>query len=378
MILEIKNGIPLKGRVELPPSKSETIRALILTALAGGDLSRVTEGFNAPFCDDIAFAAEAAKHLSESPDAGSSAALLRMLIPVQLVLTGRAQVKCSDALIARGHAELEACFGAPLAEENGALTMTDPVIGDSFEIDCSRSSQFLSGLLIALPLMERDCRITVKNGLVSSPYAAMTLDIVRQFGGRIDETERGFVTHPSRYALPERMPVTGDMSLAAVYKAMNALGAHIDIGGAGADTRQPDKDISRHLSADECDVTDCPDIAPILAAAACAKCGDTVITGTGRLRTKESDRAKTSAELIRALGGSAETGEDRMIIHGRGALRGGECSSFGDHRIAFAAAVTAPICDEPILLRGAECVKKSAPRFWQDFAALGGVIGERY
>lgn len=376
MILEIKNGIKLEGRAELPPSKSEAIRALLLTALAGGDISRVTEGFRAPFCDDIVSAAEAAGRLTDLPDAGSSAALLRMLVPIQLVLMGRARVRASAALISRGHAELETVFGAPLRISDGIVEMDHPVTGGVFEVDCSRSSQFLSGLMIALPLVDRECEIVIKNGLVSAPYARMTFDFVRAFGGSIEFTERGYVTRPSRYEVPERIPLTGDESAAAAFEAMNALGSRVEIVGKGRDTRQPDGAFMRLLPLDDCDISDCPDLTPILAAAACAKDGDTVLRGVGRLKTKESDRARTAAELIRAIGGCAETGEDELIVHGGYKLRGGECSAANDHRIAFAAAVLAGICEEPVILHGAECVTKSAPRFWEDLAALGAQIRE--
>lgn len=370
MKLVLKNGIKPKGMVTLPPSKSEAIRAALLLALSGEAPEKAVAGFDAPFCGDVENALAAARELSDVY-AGESAALLRFAIPVQAALFGRISVRADARLIKRGVEEAEECLGISLApDENGLIRTEAHLTASRFLIDCSRSRQFLSGLLIALPLLDRECEIIVKNGLVSKPYAEITLRFVRLFGGRIEETETGFLTRPSVYRAPERIPVTGDASYAAVFEAMNALGGQVEITGKGEGSLQPDAAFPALCELADISVTDCPDLAPLLAAAACAKTGDTMIHGTARLRTKESDREAGTVELIRSLGGSAEAGGGFITVHGTGSLSGGECDIHGDHRLAFAAAVMALVCESPVVFEGAECAYKSAPGFIEDLKKL--------
>ena len=375
MRIRIENGIMPKGVVKLPPSKSEAIRAALLLGLSGEDPRRAVEGFDAPFCADLNCALLAAEKL-DSAFVGESAALMRMLIPVQAALFGRVSVLADEALLKRGFGEIEDCLGMSLApDENGLIRTEAHLTASRFVIDCSRTSQFLSGLLMALPLLDRECEIVIKNGLVSKPYAEMTLRFVRLFGGRIEETETGFVTYPSRYTAPESIPVKGDRSYAAVFETMNLFGGEVMTLGE-RDELQPDQGFLTVSSLPEIDVTDCPDLLPLLAVTACGRAGETAIFGTGRLSSKESDRPKTVEKLIRDLGGSAEALDNRLVVHGSGYLEGGSCSSFGDHRIAFAAAAAALISKSPVTVENAECVVKSAPRFWEDLKKLGMEISE--
>ena len=377
MKLLIKNGITPKGRVSLPPSKSEAVRAALLLGLCGGDPMRAVENYPArPLCDDVMRALAAADTAVPVPDAGSSAALLRMLVPVRLALYGRADIRADERLAARGMQELERCLGAEVRFDNGMLSMEKTLSSARYEIDCSRSSQFLSGLLIALPLLPRECEIVVRGGLVSKGYADMTLRFARLFGARVEETEEGFVTHPSRYTEPVTIPVFGDLSYAAVFRAMNALGGEVEISGMTDDPMQPDGRFYELAGLPDADVADCPDLMPVLAACACGRKADTVIRGAGRLAFKESDRLRGMERLISDLGGEAYVLGDALVVRGRGGLHGGECSAQGDHRLCFAAAALAAICDKPVTLCGAESVTKSAPRFWEDYSGLDGDIIE--
>ena len=366
----LQNGIRPKGSVTLPPSKSEAVRAALLYALSGEDPALAVKGFEAPFCRDIECAIGAARGLGGAANVCESAALLRMLIPVSLALCGRAEIEGSEKVFMRGIGELEECFKASARIEKSRLYMEKTLDKSVYEIDCSRSSQFLSGLLIALPLTGRKCEIVIKRGFVSKPYAHMTAELVRRFGGRIEETERGFLTYPARYTAPEAAPVAGDESYAAVFRAMNFAGGQIEITGSAGDPLQPDSAAEELMGKSESDVTDCPDLLPILAAAACVKRGVTIIRGTARLKAKESDRESGIVQMIRDLGGEAFVGENCVVIGGEGRLAGGECSSMGDHRLAFAAAVMACVCEKPVLLHGAEAVEKSAPAFWKDLSRL--------
>lgn len=373
MSFEFKNRIRHAGRVILPPSKSEAIRACLLLALSGDSPELAVKGYpKETLCEDVLCAIGAAGFLGNSPYVGGSAALLRMLLPIELALFGRAEVYCEPRLVSRGIEELEEALGVRAEKGKNRIVLTKKLDMERLFIDCSRSSQFLSGLLIALPLIPHDCEIIIKNGLVSRPYAEMTCDFVRLFGGRIEETGEGFITHPSRYAAPESLPVSGDVSYAAVFEAMNALGGSVEVIGKSDVTRQPDKRFFELVNENECDITDCPDLTPLLAAVACGKNGETVIRGTARLKTKESDRAEGVAQMINDLGGNAEAGENSLLIRGRGGLDGGCCSVLSDHRLVFAAAVMAMISSTPVVIDDIGCVKKSAPQFPHDIKRLTG------
>ena len=140
--------------------------------------------------------------------------------------------------------------------------------------------------------------------------------------------------------------------------------------------KQADFAIRKFVFKDNIDISNSPDLFPILCILSCGKTGNTVITGTARLRGKESDRVNAMLECIRSLGGSAECGENNIIIHGTGSLCGGTVDSFHDHRIVMAAAIASLICSNPVVIRGFEAVNKSAPQFFNDFKALGGTVVE--
>ncbi|MCR5809075.1 MAG: hypothetical protein K6G56_05885 [Clostridiales bacterium] len=376
----VRNGVMPKGKVFLPPSKSEVIRRALLLGLCGEDPRKALAGYEGtPVCRDTAFALEASSHLAGEVCAGESAALLRLALPVKLIMGG-GDITGEENVLRRGIWEYEECFARCFARRRERISLGDTrgIFQNKtrFVIDCGRSSQFLSGLLIALPTLDRECEIIIKNGLVSRPYADMTLRIVREFGGIIEETETGYRTYPSKYRAPENARAAGDTSYAAVFKAMNAMGGRVELCGADEDTTRPDAVFPDPAAISECDITDCPDLLPVLAAAACGKSGDTVIRGTSRLRTKESDREKETVRLIRALGGEAHIMGDRILVRGKGGLSGGEYRAANDHRMVFAAAAAALISEKPVEIIGAECVEKSAPAFFEDIKKLGMEITE--
>lgn len=362
----------LAGRVALPPSKSEAIRAALLLRLSGGDPYEALRGYAGQMlCDDICHAIEAACALDRCPDAGESAALLRMTVCIQAALYGRVRVRAARRLWERGLWEAEECFHMPLDYSEGLVTGTAEVNADGrYEIDCSRTSQFLSGLLIALPLLPRECEIRVIKGSVSKPYSDMTADMVKRFGGDVEIARGGFITRSSCYEKPDELTIHGDESYAAVFRAVNLLGGRVEIEGSNEASFQPDKDFLKLAALCDCDISDHPDLAPLLAVTACGKTGETVLRGTARLKTKESDRESGAVRLITELGGSAENEGGRIMINGTGRLRGGVFDPRGDHRMCFAAAVASLICEEPVVILDTECVNKSAPGFWRDWKEL--------
>jgi 3-phosphoshikimate 1-carboxyvinyltransferase len=261
------------------------------------------------------------------------------------------------------------------------------------------SSQFISGLLFSLPLLEGDSLIRVTGILESRPYVDMTLEALGIFNIKIEEAGQPLtfrVPGSQMYCSPGTVHAEGDWSNAAFWLSAGAIGAgSISCTGLKADSRQGDRAITgllerfgAHVSYDrdsvtvspgalrgiEIDAGDTPDLVPVLAAAASVAEGETVIRNAGRLRIKESDRLRTVAISLSNLGADVAETEDGLVIHGKRTLPGGETESFGDHRIAMTAAVLSAACTGPVVITNAEAVRKSYPGFFEDFnTALGGV-----
>lgn len=262
-----------------------------------------------------------------------------------------------------------------------------------FEIRGDVSSQYITGLLFILPLCgAQGLRLTTT--LESAGYVDLTADALRRFGVTVKRDGALFFTE-GRYAAP-RVPIDaeGDWSNAAFWLCGVRDTDEITLTGLDLSSFQPDRricDILRRMgmtiTTEENRVTasaprgthgvafdarDIPDLVPVLCVRAAASGGDTVISGTRRLRIKESDRVQAVCELITRIGGDIRADEDHIYIHGTGSLSGGDVNSFGDHRIAMSAAVAAAFCKAPVAIHGARAVEKSYPQFFEHFKALSG------
>lgn len=231
----------------------------------------------------------------------------------------------------------------------------------NYKIDGNISSQFISGLLFALELISGSSYLEITGKVESVPYINMTRQVLAQFQ---------VPTFTSR----ELVTIEGDWSNGAFWLAANALGSSIRLTNLAYDSIQGDRAISdllQNLNA-HCviDVSDNPDLVPILAIVAATKSG-ACFTNIQRLRLKESDRVASTVAMINSMGGKAEVVEDTMQILGTG-LTGGTVDSQHDHRIAMAAAIGATVCSEPITILGAEAVEKSYSKFWEEYRNLGG------
>ena len=232
----------------------------------------------------------------------------------------------------------------------------------AYRMDGSVSSQFISGLMMALPLIEGETSLEITGNVESKPYIEMTRQAIGLFKAN----------------RPKRIEVEGDWSNAAFWLAANALGSTVTVTGLQDSSPQGDRAITELLPLLNGKATisaaDIPDLVPVLAVVAAAKQG-AVFTDIRRLRLKESDRVASIITMLESLGGKAEATENTLTVFGTG-LTGGAVDSFGDHRIAMAAAIAATVCKEPVTILGAECVKKSYPAFWEDYSRLGGNYGE--
>ncbi len=295
--------------------------------------------------------------------------------------------------------------------ENGHMPLSchGRLAGGHYELAANVSSQFISGLLFALPLTGEECSIRLTGKLESGSYIEMTLQALDKFGIRVNRFGDTLTLPPAqRYRIPEgteTMSVEGDWSSAAFWLVAGAVGhAPISCSGLNATTsRQGDRAIVEILkrmgacietatSADtgkECitsrpsrlkgcriDCRDTPDLVPALAVAAAMAEGDTVFDNIARLRLKESDRVATVCDMLQQFGIGTHTTADTLTVKG-GHPHGATVDSFGDHRIAMAAAVLgASIAGENTSVTDAGCVAKSYPAFFDDFRALGGITEE--
>jgi len=263
------------------------------------------------------------------------------------------------------------------------------------------SSQYVSGLLFALPLLSGDSTIRVEGVLESRPYIDMTLDALRLFGVAILEEEGQVFRIPGGQTgrSPKNVRVEGDWSNAAFWLSAGAIGHNgVTCTGLNLNSLQGDRAIVKMLArfgaqvygendsvtvsagrlhGIEIDAADTPDLVPVLAAVASSAEGKTIIRNAGRLRIKESDRLHTVAACLSGLGADVAETEDGLIIVGKKGLSGGETESFGDHRIAMTAAVISARCTGPVLIKNAQAVNKSYPGFFMDFnTKLGGISKE--
>ena len=414
----------LSGSALVPPAKSEAHRALLLAALGKGDCC--LNGFPPPLCDDTiamingvtALGAQVRQEGTQlvvtpapAPVYGRAmveccvhacAAALRMLIPAFLVRGQAVRFVMEQGLFKRpldAFDPLMDKLGAKMVRipdfRNGkaAVEITGRMPAGSYEIDGSRSSQFASGMLIALAHAADEngipapSHLTVTGPIVSRPYLDMTLKLMEHFHASCAETSEGhFRLEPCIQPSPAEAAVTGDWSQAAVFLCMNAMGSDISVTNLYKDENglQGDARVQQVLSsmqqngrltAGVIDCSDIPDLAPILALTCSQADGVSTLTGVSRLRIKESDRLAATQELLEQLGVHTEVSadSDTLRVHGPVALKGGfAADARGDHRLVMFLAAAALIADAPITVHGVECISKSWPGFIQTYRQLGG------
>lgn len=391
----------LAGKVTVPGSKSMAHRGLIAAALADGP-SRIQ---NATPSGDLeatirCLTALGAKIRREGEDllvtpltrrwrercllpCGESGSTLRFLLPVAAALGAPARFTGEGRLPDRPIGPLGEALeqgGAILTGLRLPLDLDGRLRPGEYLLPGNVSSQYITGLLLALPLLDGESAIRLTTPLESAAYVEMTLQVLAQFGVKAwREGERYCIPGGQTYRA-STFSVEGDYSAAAFFLAANAIGSQVECLGLRGDSAQGDKAILSHLGAIRrggdiaIDVSQCPDLAPALAVAAAYGKGETTLTGAGRLRLKESDRLTALTAVLTQLGAQVEEGPDYLTIQGVPALRGGTAiDPLGDHRIAMAAAIAALGAKAPVTIRDAQCVGKSYPQFFHHMKLLGGV-----
>jgi 3-phosphoshikimate 1-carboxyvinyltransferase len=260
-------------------------------------------------------------------------------------------------------------------EISGVLT------GGKYEIEGNVSSQFITGLLFALPLAKEDSEIIMTSHLESRPYVDITIDILRRYGIEISETENSFLIKGNQKYTPYDEHIEGDYSQAAFFFVANALGSDVNILNLKEDSVQGDKAIT-DIIADtlkngsvtgyKADCSDIPDLVPILSVLGAYGNMPSTIYNAERLRIKESDRLAACTDMLNNLGGNVTVTSDGLEILPTNGLNGGTIDSYGDHRIVMAAAIAALNCKDDVIIKGAEAAEKSYPTFFEDYVKLGG------
>lgn len=405
----------IKGMVAAPASKSVMQRAVASSLLAPGESLIV----NPSFCDDSVAAMRVAEGLgasiirksdfiavkgginpvTDTLNCGESGLCIRMFTPVAALTGENITLTGEGSLVNRPVSSIEdslGILGVDVRSERGCVPVrvSGKLHGGEIEIDGSLSSQFLTGLLMALPLADNDSVIKVKN-LKSREYADLTVDVLAAFGVNIiNNGYSEFRIRGGQSFRPCLIDIEGDWSGAAFLLCAGAVAGRVSVTGLKGNSRQPDRAVIDALKACgayiihkndifevgagplhgfEFDATGCPDLFPPLAALALHCKGESVITGAGRLMHKESDRGGVLVSEFRKMGGVVTVDNDRMIIQGS-KLSGAVVESHGDHRIAMACVIAGLRADGTVQIDGAECVSKSYNEFYNDMKKLGAVI----
>lgn len=376
---------PLSGAVTPPPSKSLSHRALIAAYLARS-ADRIAHLASSQDIEATRRCMEALLTVSDGfpvLDCGESGSTLRFLIPLALVLRGGGKFTGRGRLMERPQEPYFAIFranGIHFELSGGALSVSGALRAGEFSLPGDVSSQFVTGLLYALPLLPGDSAVSITSSLESRSYVSMTQEVLRSYGVLVENRDfQRFIIPGGQKYLPCDYTVESDWSQAAFWYAARNLGHPVEITGPDPDSPQGDRAVARlacTLAGDgdvEIDLAQIPDLLPPLAAMAGARRGVTRFTGAARLRMKESDRIETTARMLRAFGVECDTGPDFLTVRGGNGLRSCAVDGAGDHRIVMAAAILASGADGPVTIRGAEAVEKSYPGFFDDYKKLGGI-----
>ena len=378
----------LSGVVTPPASKSMAHRAVLAMALADrqGTLSNLSDSQDIQATRRCVEALKTPRSDGELPflDCGESGSTLRFVIPIALALAGGGVFTGRGRLMERPQGPYFDMFdeqGIFYEQKDGILTIQGTLTPGVYHLPGNVSSQFVTGMLYALPLLTGDSTIKITTPLESSGYVDMTLDMLEKFGISVENQNYETFRVPGNQTYQARdIAVESDWSQAGFWYAANFLDNRVSIQGLDPSSTQGDRMVASlywKLAKPgdvDIDVSGCPDLLPPLAVMAAIRQGTTRFVNAARLRIKESDRLATVHHLLTALGGQAEEGPDSLTVHGVSAFTGGTVDGANDHRIVMAAAIAATRANAPVTILGAEAVNKSYPSFWEDYKRLGGVF----
>ena len=413
----------LKGEVIIPPSKSLGHRGIIAASLSRG----VCKIFNVQYSKDILATLNIMENLGVkvkkdenslmidgkdifnfykdeiSLDCNESGSTLRFLIPVSLIRHGN-YVFCGGGKL--GERPLKPYYEIfdekninYFVDEGGLpLHISGGLKSGIYKVEGNVSSQFITGLMFALPMLDGDSEIHIINKLESKGYVDLTLDVLRCFGIIIENYDyKTFKIKGNQSYEAKDYYIEGDYSQGAFFLVAGAIGSSIDCKGLKESSLQGDKviiDILKRMGAlvvrngdnvcakpsktkgIDIDVSDCPDLVPILAVLGSLSQGTTKILNAKRVRTKECDRLMAITKELNKMGAKITELEDSLIIEGINEFEGGTVSSHNDHRIAMALSIAATRAKNPVVIEEANSIEKSYPNFYEDYILLGGKVDE--
>lgn len=431
LLLKAPNG--LNGTLRVPVSKSYAHRILICSALADKPTTIIGklegEDINATIECLVSIGARIEK-ISENEtmvfpikilpdnnpvvDVKESGSTLRFFLPIITALGLKVRVKGSGRISKRPISDLLETLidkGANTDSFELPMRLSGKITNGDYSIRGDISSQYITGLLLALPILNGDSRLAIDGEIVSKNYVDITLEIMKVFGVNVEITKEGFnIPGNKRYVSPGVVKVEGDWSSACFFASAAALSGDITLTGLNKDSLQGDRIVMQllkkagviveeiaiisdtqnridldsspgirfaknELNAIGFSAKHCPDIVPIMSIMLARAKGKSIITDTERLRLKESDRLSAILEVLRAMGNEAINENESLIITG-GYLTSAEVPSFNDHRMVMSEAISIVGTSEEVKIWGAEAVNKSYPDFFKDYIQLGGEVIE--
>lgn len=408
----------LSGNVMIPPSKSLSHRAIIAAALAEGksiisnvlyskDIKATIDAMRACGAkiieheDSLEIYGSKVKRVGNVINANESGSTIRFMIPIALVADEPIEFRGENHLVKRPLDTFFEIFDSlgikySRGEDYLPLKVNSGLKGGEFKVRGDVSSQFITGLLYALPMLEDDSKIIITTNLESKGYIDLTLDILAKFGIRIENKDyKEFIVRGKQSFKPCDYTIEGDFSQSAFFLVANALGADIKLLAMNMDSHQGDKKIlldmkefhsnvyyedgalyskTNELVGATIDFSQSPDLGPALTVLAALSKGTSEFINASRLRIKECDRITCMKEELNKLGANIIEHEDGMTIHGVDMFHSGTVDSHNDHRVAMAIAMASLKCDGDIKILNAGCVSKSFPDFWEVFEKLGGIV----
>ncbi|MEJ6465702.1 3-phosphoshikimate 1-carboxyvinyltransferase [Fusobacterium ulcerans] len=404
------------GQIVIPPSKSMGHRAIICASMAPG--RSIIK--NTAYSDDIKTTIEGMRKLGavieengstliidgikditkisdETINCNESGSTLRFFIPIFSLTGKKITFLGKNRLLKRPQKIYEDIFKEQKLHyyhDESKMEIEGKLKAGTYEIDGNISSQFISGLLFTLPLLEGDSEIKIRPPFESASYIDLTLEMLKRFGIEIfQKDELTFKIRGNQKYSPCDYTIEGDFSQLGFFAVLGAVNNDLKCLGLNHDSKQGDKAVIEILRSSgvnienieggyfihkstpkgcEIDLADCPDLGPILNVLGMYGDGDFRIYNAGRLRYKESDRIAAMEEELLKLGVSIKTTEDEIFISGKEIYAGGiEVSGHKDHRIVMSMAVAATLMNKPVIIDGAEAVEKSYPDFFEDIEKIG-------
>jgi 3-phosphoshikimate 1-carboxyvinyltransferase len=404
-----------KGEVSIPSSKSFTHRALIAAALASGE--SIIENVN--LSEDI----EATIHALESIGArftikdrqivvkgtkkikigkdnincNESGSTLRFMIPILSLSNKQVRFTGKESLLKRPMDIYKDIFqksNASFITNSTEIVVNGSIKPNIYEVNGNVSSQFITGLLFVLPLLDGESKIIINGKFESKSYVNLTIQTLKSFGIIIQETDDGYLITGNQKYRPTKYKIEGDYSQAAFFLVGGVLNGSVKCSNLDLESLQGDAQIidiiqsmggkiifnddslvtiKSDLKGTTIDISNCPDLGPIVALLGAFAKGSTHIINAGRLRLKESDRIHSTVDTLSKLGATIKAEDDRIIIYGKKELKGGTTvDSYNDHRIAMMVSIAASLSENPVTLSKANAVNKSYPTFYKDYSKIGG------